>query len=239
MARSTIFTIMASIAVVIMVLWLLFRSPDCRADGALLLQVGESRYLVPAWMDPFPYFNRELRGLEKSSLAQDKRGLSYWCQSTSIPALKVRGFGFSARDPSVRSSYPRSKLGIVRMSQLSSEYRPSGGPLDWRKISSATYDRRIIDTDGHSASIFISLHFASGPSRRFEARCGYGVHDSAERRGKEYVERCVTIVPLERGNALEFIVNPGDDPAAIGRELIQSLRAVEIMTRATERISSP
>lgn len=231
MAKRAILTIMVFFVVIILVLWTLFRSPNCRADGALLLQVGEARYLVPAWMDPYPNVVRELQGLEKSSVSQQNNGLSSWCQSTSTPVLKVPGFCFNARAANARSEYPRSTASIVRVSQLAAAVRPSGEPLVWRDIRSATVERRIISADRKWASIFFSLQLASGRSRRFEARCLYGVHDVAEWKSKEYLQRCSTFVTLERGNALELIVNPGDDPAAIGRELIQSLRAVEIMTR--------
>lgn len=238
MGRRATLTIMASLMVVILVLWIIFRTPNCRADGALLLQVGEVRYLVPAWMKPYPNVVRELQGLEKSSVSQQNNGFSSWCQSTSTPVLKVPGFSFSARAASARSDYPHSTASIVPVSRLAAPIRPSGEPLPWRDIRSATFGRRIVSTDRKRASIFFSLRLASGRSRRFEARCLYGVYDNAELKDKEYLQRCSTFVALERGNALELIVNPGDDPAAIGRELIQSLRAVEIMARRNERARS-
>lgn len=228
---STMLTILFSLAVVLLVLWFIFRSPDCHSNGAMVFQVGDAQYRVPAWMDPYPSFDRNLPGLEKSSHPQRSRGFSDWCQSTSTSVLKVRGFGFSARPRQSRSEFPLNTPRIVRISQLSPAVRPSGNPLNWRDIRSSTYERLIVSADGKWASIFFALDFASGPSRRFEARCMYGVHQSAEMKGKEYIQRCSTFVRLERQNALEINVNPGDDPAAIGRELIQSLRAVEIMSR--------
>lgn len=231
MTKGTTLTIMASLAVVILVIWIIFRSPSCRADGAMLLQVGDAQYLVPAWMDPSPSFVRELPGLEKSSFSQYRKGFTSWCQSASDAAIQVRGFGFSARPRRVRSEYPTNTPSIVRVSQLSPAIRPSGNPLAWRNIRSTTLEHRIVSADGNWASIFFSLNFASGPSRRFEAQCMYGVHTIGELKGQEYVQRCSTFLPLNQENALEINVNPGNDPAAIGRELIQSLRAVEIMAR--------
>lgn len=222
---------MAPLAVVTFVLWLVFRSPSCRTDGAMLLQVGEAQYLVPAWMDPSPSFVRELSGLEKSSFFQQNKGFSSWCQSTSTSVVQVRSFGFSARPRRARSEHPFSTPRILRISQLSPAVRPSGSPLDWYNIRSVTYERRIVSADRKLATIVFLLNLASGPSRRLEARCMYGGHTNAGLNEKEYVQRCSSFVPIEQGNALEINVNPRNDPATIGRELIQSLRAVEIMTR--------
>lgn len=231
MARSVVLMILAVFAVGIIGLWTITRSPDCRPDGVMLLQVGETHYRVPAWMDPYPDVDRGLPRLAKSSYSQWTKGFSYFCQTTSTSIIKTRGFDFQARPRSVRSGHPFNTPRIISLSQLSPAYRPTGNPLDWRNIRSATYEPRIVSADGNSATIFFTLHFRSGGSRRLKARCLYGVHSSAELKGKEYVQRCTTIVPIEGQNALEINVNPGDDPAAIGRELIESLRAVEVMTR--------
>ena len=231
MSKSTMLSILFALAVVLLVLWLLFRSPSCHSDGAMVFQVGDAQYRVPAWMDPYPSFDRNLPGLEKSSFSQRNRGFSDWCQSTSTSVIKARGFGFSARPRQARSDFPMNTPRIVRMSQLSPAVRPSGNPLNWRDIRSSTYERRIVSADGDWASIFFTLDLGSGQSRRLEARCMYGVRESAEQKGKEYIQRCSTYVPLERQNALEINVNPGEDPPAIGLELVQTLKAVEIMSR--------
>jgi hypothetical protein len=232
MTRSSMMlTILFFLAVVLLVLWFIFRSPDCHSNGAIVFQVGDAQYRIPAWMDPYPSFDGNLPGLEKSSHSQRNRGFSDWCQSTSTSVIKVRGFGFSARPRQARSEFPMNTPGIVRKLQLSPAVRPLGNPLNWRDIRSSTYERRIVSADGDWASIFFTLDLGSGQSRRLEARCMYGVRESAEQKRKEYVQRCSTYVPLERQNALEVNVNPGEDPAAIGHELIQSLKAVEIMSR--------
>lgn len=231
MIKVRTFTIMVCFAVATAVLWLVFRSPSCRMDGALILKVGDTEYLVPAWMDPSPNFVRELPGLEKSSFFQQNDSFASWCQSTSVSALQVSGFDFSARPRRVRSEHPFSTTRILRISQLSPAVRPSGSPLDWRNIRSITYKHRTVSADRKWASIVFLLNLASGPPRRLEARCMYGSHVMDGLNEKEYVQRCSTFVPIGHGNALEINVNPHNNPSAIGQELIQSLRAVEIMTR--------
>ena len=230
MIKIRIFT-MACFGVVAAVLWLVFRSPNCRMDGALMLKVGDAEYLVHAWMDPSPSFVRELPGLEKSSFFQQKDGFASWCQSTSVSALQVSGFGFSTRPRRERSEHPFSTSRILRISQLSAAVRPSGNQLDWRNIRSVTYKHRTVSADRKWATIFFALNFASGPSKRLEARCMYGGHVMDGLNEKEYVKRCATYVSIGHGNALEINVNPRNNPPAIGQELIQSLRSVEIMTR--------
>lgn len=164
MTKGTTLTVMAYLAVIILVLWIIIRSPSCRTDGAMLLRVDHAQYLVPAWMGPSPSFVRELPGLEKSSFSQQNKGFTSWCQSASAAAIQVRGFGFGALPRRVRSEYPTNTSSIVRVSQLSPAIRPSGNPLAWRNIRSATLERRIVSADGNWASIFFSLNFASGPS---------------------------------------------------------------------------
>jgi hypothetical protein len=177
------------------------RETICRSDGLIIVQVGEARYSVPAWMDPYPI--------------------------GQISEVSV--FGFNTRPAPDRSKFGGSTPSIKRMSSLSPSYRPVGAPINWRSVKAVSYEARQVSKDGNRASIFFTLHFVSGPPRRLEAKCQYGKHVLPGLTGKEYVERCTTIVPLGGGNGLETNVNPGESPSVLGRELLRTLQAVERM----------
>lgn len=229
MVKSILLTIVIALLASI-TLWLIFfRSPDCKADGAMLMQVGETRYYVPAWMDPYPWDGDKPNGIEKSSISQVLKGYSDLCQKASVPVIKTRFFGFMTRPRGERSSYPYSTPAIVHLYRLSPQVRPKGASVDWRDIRSVTYEKHVVSADGNYASIVYYMQLRSGPPRQLRAKCLYGEYDKKVMGQNYYIQRCVTRIPLGQQNVLEINVNPGNDPAVIGRELIHSLQAVEKM----------
>ena len=192
-----------------------------------MLQVGEARYLVPAWMNPRPH---DVSDLKRTSFLQQAKGRPRLCQSEDIRVIRTRRFGFDTRPARVRSQFANNTPSITRNTQLAPVVRPVGQPIDWRGVKSFTYEPIRVTDDRHSASIFFTLHEQSGNRRRLEARCLYGEVRMPSSGSRKYVQRCSTSVPLANGNALEIDVNPGDDKSVLGRELIRTLRAVEMIS---------
>lgn len=229
MAKSILLTIVIALLGATTFWFIFFRSPDCKADGAMLIQVGETRYHVPAWMDAYPRDESKPNAIEKSSFSQVSKGYSDLCQKVSVPVIKTRFFGFMTRPRAERSSYPYSAPAIVHLYRLSPQVRPKGAPVDWRDIRSVTYEKPVVSADRNYASIVYDLQFESDPSRQFRAECLYGEYDKKVMERNYYIQRCVTRIPLGKENVLEIIVNPDTGPEAIGHELIRSLQAVDMM----------
>ena len=227
MARTGLAVVIALLMACTLAFNIINRSPNCRPDGAMLLKVGKARYRVPAWMDPFPSFGAAPPGFEKSGFLQRTSGFSSYCQSAFSAVVEISSFGFNTRVRSDRSKFPASTPSVSLASQFTPAVRPIGSPVEWRDISSISYGSKIISSDKNWALIPFTLHLKSGLQRHLEAHCLYGKRNL---HGNEYIERCITRVPLALENALESNVNPGDNLSLIGLELIRSLRAVEAMS---------